>query len=1371
MKSWRSLFTQNILSRGKAYYNAGKAKKLSDSEDPLDPYMDLYEATVRGSRNYHVEIRAMGQYVREMSCTCPYAEQGNACKHEAAVLLAIEKEYGKLYVDEESDAKSHPDDAASSAGRDDSHAVPSASRSETGRANTSAHKDPVETAEVYDIMDRDGNVIAHGKKSSLAGEHIVDIRDVKQKYQELQEENRRDKENNADQEQTASYKPDHYHYFHPEKFRQHLNISSALLNQAEEIAYPDGQSGTTVSHTRGRGPRQSRRSTPAARITEFNVSTGYLTHSHTSASSSMSPMVGQAVARFEGNDGPFSVTLLFDQNKILTSQCQSWDCRYSDGYPTENPRKLCVHELAVLILLEDYLHHHELGDASSYEAENFLSGFSTDGASDIPGKNQETPLQTTEKLTLEPRLELEDDSLLSATFYIGSGRLYKIKNLGEFLTEMRRRESMRFGSTTVLQLGEDQLKDEGSRSWYHFIEDALEDQREYRVYTAQKMYGYADNYKLDTDANLPLFGTRLDRFADLIGERPFELWDKQLSAKDGKKTVRLRDKDMSVVISINPVKDKTYGNISGIHLTSHLPHTINGMEHLYYYEEPWLNRLTPEATRNLKLLNQSAEDNEIDLVIGRKNLARFYHDVLPNLRKIAEVHEKDAAKIQSIIPPEPEFTAYLDYDRKTLICHLDAAYGQEVFSVTDAIYAGLEKMTLVPTYRDRSREEFYSTIAQRYFHNFDPDLKVLYTEKDDDTLFELLDHGISELMDYGQVRMTPQFRSLGIRHRLPVKVGVNVESNLLDLSVSSEDLTEDEMYQILFQYRRKKKYIRLKDGSLLKLDQNESVEELNKMLEILQIPLKEFVKGKLQLPAYRALYLDRMLEASEDLYAVRDRRFKHLVKEFKAVEDADFDIPGSLEGTLRKYQKDGYRWLRVLDHYGFGGILADEMGLGKTLQVITVLLADKEEAEQDTRPVPTGDDAPSHVSLIISPASLIYNWEEELHRFAPDLQTMVIAGTAAERKAKLRNYQDYDVIVTSYDLLKRDIAEYEDMKFHYEVIDEAQYIKNPGTAASKSVKLIHATTRFALTGTPIENRLSELWSIFDYLMPGFLYHYDQFHTTFEQPVVGGDEEAAQQLKRMVSPFILRRLKKDVLKDLPEKLEEVRYVQMGKKQQKLYDAEVLRMKRDLADKSDEDFRKGKLEILAAITRIRQICCDPSLCYEDYDGESAKREAVLDLIHSLMDSGHRALLFSQFTSMLALLREDLIREKIPFFEITGATKKEERIRLVREFNENPDIPVFLISLKAGGTGLNLTGADVVIHYDPWWNTSAEDQATDRAHRIGQKHVVTVYKMIIRNSMEDRILEMQKRKKDLADQILSGESLASSTITRDDLMQILS
>ena len=850
--------------------------------------------------------------------------------------------------------------------------------------------------------------------------------------------------------------------------------------------------------------------------------------------------------------------------------------------------------------------------------------------------------------------------------------------------------------------------------------------------------------------------------------------------------------------------------MDGVRLKRDLPRLMKGLDHLYYYKGQYLNRVTQESSERVEMLLRNT-GGRLDLMIGRKNLGRFYHDVLPKLREIADVREEQPERVKGLIPPKPDFIAYLDYDSQLLLCTAEAAYGKEIYPVTDAIEAQVEGRELSPVYRDTEAEQDYCNALNEYFDQYDPMIHLMYTEKDDDRLFQLLDHGIDELLDYGEVRMTEQFRNLGIRRRLPVKVGVNVESNLLDLTVSSEDLTEDEMYLILSMYRRKKKYVRLKDGSFFKLEQNDSVEELSEMLETLQIPLKEFVKGKMELPAYRALYLDKMLEQTEDLYAVRDRKFKQLIKEFKTVEDSDFEVPDSLTKTLRKYQKEGYRWLRILDRYGFGGILADEMGLGKTLQVITTLLATKLESEQealsaaetnklkaeDTEEVPSGDQKAKEteeiysagrkgeeteetdsreaempgVSLIISPASLIYNWEEELHRFAPELRTLVVAGTVSERKSMLENYRDYDVLVTSYDLLKRDIDSYEGLRFRYEVIDEAQYIKNPGTAAAKAVKLIRAKTRYALTGTPIENRLSELWSIFDYLMPGFLYRYEEFHSTFEQPVVNGDEKVGEQLRRMVAPFILRRLKKDVLKDLPDKLEEVRYVQMGKEQQRLYDAEVLRMKKDLSKQTDEDFRKGKLQILAAITRIRQICCDPSLCFDGYKGESAKREAVMDLIHTLIEEGHRALLFSQFTSMLALIREELVREKIPFYEITGATRKEERTRLVREFNENPEIPVFLISLKAGGTGLNLTGADVVIHYDPWWNTSAEDQATDRAHRIGQKRVVTVYKMIIRNSIEDKILEMQAMKRDLADQILSGDGLSSSTITREDLMQILS
>ena len=460
---------------------------------------------------------------------------------------------------------------------------------------------------------------------------------------------------------------------------------------------------------------------------------------------------------------------------------------------------------------------------------------------------------------------------------------------------------------------------------------------------------------------------------------------------------------------------------------------------------------------------------------------------------------------------------------------------------------------------------------------------------------------------------------------------------------------------------------------------------------------------------------------------------------------------------MRKYQKNGYKWLRTLEAWNFGGILADDMGLGKTLQIIAVLLAAKQEGKEGT-------------SLVVAPASLVFNWGEEFERFAPELKISLIAGNQEERRKKLEAWQESDVLVTSYDLLKRDILYYEDKQFLYEIIDEAQYIKNQTTAAAKAVKIVKSRTRFALTGTPIENRLSELWSIFDYLMPGFLYSYDVFKREIETPIVKSeDENAMKRLQKMAGPFILRRLKEDVLKDLPEKLEESRYVRLEDTQQKLYDAQVVKMREMIARQNQEDFNKNKLVILAQLTRLRQICCDPSLCFENYKGDGAKREACMQLIQSAIDGGHRMLVFSQFTSMLEILKQDLDKEGISYYTITGSTSKEKRLQMVKEFNEG-DTPVFLISLKAGGVGLNLTGADVVIHYDPWWNLAVQNQATDRAHRIGQTKKVTVYKLIAKNTIEEKIQNLQETKKNLAEQVIGGETGQLGSLSREEILDLL-
>lgn len=590
-----------------------------------------------------------------------------------------------------------------------------------------------------------------------------------------------------------------------------------------------------------------------------------------------------------------------------------------------------------------------------------------------------------------------------------------------------------------------------------------------------------------------------------------------------------------------------------------------------------------------------------------------------------------------------------------------------------------------------------------------------------------------------------------------VNVGVSLSNGLLNLEIITDDIPQAELLDLLKSYKTKKKFYRLKNGDFVSLD-DESVLALVEMMESLHLTPKEFVKGKMQIPAYRTLYLEKMLEEHETLLASRDSRFRSLVKEFKTVSEADFEEPKSLSRVLRNYQKEGYRWLRVLEENCFGGILADDMGLGKTLQVITMLLAAKEEKKKG-------------VSMIVCPASLVFNWGEEFAQFAPKLKVVLISGNQENRNRLISEAEKYDVLVTSYDLLKRDISNYEGIKFQYEVIDEAQYIKNHTTEAAKAVKIIAAKHKYALTGTPIENRLSELWSIFDYLMPGFLYSYDTFKREFETPIVkNDDEEAMNRLQKMVHPFILRRLKENVLKDLPDKLEEVQYAKFEKEQWKLYDAQIVHMQQVLAEQDESDFQKNKLKILAEITKLRQICCDPALCFENYKGTSAKMEACMELVNRAIEGGHKILLFSQFTSMLDLIEKEFQKQKISYYVITGATLKEKRLEMVKKFNAD-DTNVFLISLKAGGTGLNLTGADVVIHYDPWWNLAVQNQATDRAHRIGQKKKVTVYKLLAKNTIEEKIQKVQENKKNLAEQILSGEMGQIGKLTRDELMDLLS
>lgn len=779
----------------------------------------------------------------------------------------------------------------------------------------------------------------------------------------------------------------------------------------------------------------------------------------------------------------------------------------------------------------------------------------------------------------------------------------------------------------------------------------------------------------------------------------------------------------------------------------------------------------------------SAGNSEGELTVNKRDIPLFYARVLYRLEELGLLDD-DGIDWEEYRPAE--LKARFEFDSAgpgEITMKPTLSYGEYSFHPLEDEHIPREIC------RDVPGEFRVSRLITRYFEYREDGTKNLIIRDDEDAIYRLLRDGMERFREMGEVWVSESFRALRVLPPPRISVGVSVSSGWLDLKVDTGALSGAELLKILSEYKQKKKYYRMKNGEFLELS-DDGLLAVSRLSEELGLGKGELESGELHLPAYRACYLDSLFREDGHVTFSRDRNFSSMVRDLRDVEDVEAKVPKHLEKVLRGYQKTGFSWLKTLAHYGFGGILADDMGLGKTLQILTLLSSVYGEWNAEG----VYDYPQRKPSLVVCPASLIYNWGHECQMFAPSLKVLLATGTMEERRQALADAKAYDLIVTSYELLRRDISCYQDLEFRFQMIDEAQYIKNASTLNAKAVKSIRAQTRFALTGTPVENRLSELWSIFDFLMPGFLFSYRKFKSVFELPIAKeGDKEALNGLHRMIRPFVLRRMKSDVLKELPEKLEKVVYSAAEGKQRALYQAAALKLKQELeaqvaesayagraeaasVGKMDDSAempgrrqRNGKLEILAQLTRLRQICCDPSLCYEDYSGDSAKLETCVALISSAIEAGHKVLLFSQFASMLDIIAKRLGKEAIRFYQLTGATSKEERNRMVGAFQKD-DVPVFLISLKAGGTGLNLTAADIVIHYDPWWNVAAQNQATDRAHRIGQSRQVTVYKLILKHTIEENILRLQESKQQLADQIVREGMVSLGELGREELIRIL-
>ena len=602
-----------------------------------------------------------------------------------------------------------------------------------------------------------------------------------------------------------------------------------------------------------------------------------------------------------------------------------------------------------------------------------------------------------------------------------------------------------------------------------------------------------------------------------------------------------------------------------------------------------------------------------------------------------------------------------------------------------------------------------------------------------------------------------QVRGTSLTANARVSSGVDWLSLRLSFESEGVAVTQEELARCLAEGRR---YVRLQDGSFAKLDPEKVKEVLQRQAEILatsgaqggKLPLSQ--AGRIQ-ELLEQVGKAQVSDGAKDLFKkLRD------VEEIKVVKK-----PRNLKATLRPYQEQGFQWLWFLHEIASGGILADDMGLGKTVQTIAVLLAVKAQVEKDAK----ADGKKKFKALIVAPTSVVTNWERELDKFAPSLKHMVWHG--GDRKERTDELEDADIVITSYALLRRDEEVLAKLDLRYAILDEAQNIKNPMSATARAAKRLKSDRRLALTGTPIENRLSEIWSIFDFVSPGLLGPLDKFEERYARPIDAGDQKAARRLRATIHPFILRRTKAEVAKDLPEKIETDNICELTGEQAALYQAVLKEVRAQVMGEVErQGMAKSHIQILAGLTRLRQAACDPRLLglpREFGDEDSGKLVAMRELIQTCIAGGHRVLVFSQFVSMLQIIKRALDEDGVGYEYLDGSTK--DRQARVQNFQREDGPPVFLISLKAGGSGLNLTAADTVIHFDPWWNPAVEDQATDRAHRIGQTRVVTTYRLIAKGTIEEKILELGGKKRELVGAVLSEDVGGAKKLTKNDLEEL--
>jgi SNF2 family DNA or RNA helicase len=931
------------------------------------------------------------------------------------------------------------------------------------------------------------------------------------------------------------------------------------------------------------------------------------------------------------------------------------------------------------------------------------------------------PLQV--EYSLKTDFNYSTTPLLSLEMKVGVERLYVLKNIRDFLQHIKRKEEYYFSKMFSYEPDFHGFHQEDLK----IINLLLE------IYESETFFNNLDKWNIQSTKQKgvtipPIYA---DELLSYLQERNCKLQNGYEEYNHFKWTnselpfsFAIYKEDEQYILSLHKSSATEYLNTYGYVLVDNAIYKLNERQ----------QKVMEKVSAIIDL------DSTSSLPIAQENIGMFFSHVLPSLKDISNVDVSEEV-VKYISNPPLHAKLYLDASIDRVSAKLEYQYGEEIINPLLDDYSNEREQILV---RDIKKERKLMKLIELAAFKFNG--VELYIEEEE-AIFSFLYDFLPRMEELAEVYHSSDIHPLLEKEKYKPTLSLDLQenANYFEINFDINDIDQNDIQKIIKSIVERKRYYRMQDGSFLPLEE-ESFNPIGDLFKELNISPDKMEDGPLQLPSYRSLQVEELVSRNKSVQY--NSAFEQLITDIKSPSESNYKLPQSLNAELRDYQVVGFQWLKSLSHYHFGGILADDMGLGKTLQSIAFILSEWEENNGEIAP-----------SLIISPASLVYNWQNEFTKFAPDLKVKVIQGSKSEREQLIKEFDKYDVLITSYPLVRQDYEHYLANQFSTLILDEAQAIKNYMTKTARAVKTIRKVNCFALSGTPIENSLDELWSIFDAILPGYFPNKKTFNTLSQQ-----------QISRMSRPFILRRMKRDVLKELPDKIETVHTSELTKEQKELYVGYLEKIQSEAAHAlSNNGFQQNRMKILAGLTRLRQLCCHPALFIENYEGQSGKLNQLLEMIDQALKNKQRILIFSQFSSMLKIIQEKLTHLGIDPFFLDGNTPASKRVEYAERFNKG-EKDIFLISLKAGGTGLNLPGADTVILYDLWWNPAVEEQATGRAHRMGQKKVVQVFRLITNGTIEEKIFSLQQKKKELIENIIHpGETLFSS-LSEHEIRELL-